>query len=72
VILNDECDAEKGNAARATDNADLIFCCTLLLANLDLPRCFKFNTGLNAIDRNTFDGGDEQDHTNYPFFNHHE
>ncbi|MBD2681957.1 MULTISPECIES: alkene reductase [Nostoc] len=67
LIANGGYDREKGNAAIANGDADLVSFGALFLANPDLPERLRLNTALNEPDRNTFYGGDEKGYTDYPF-----
>ncbi|MBW4642868.1 MAG: alkene reductase [Goleter apudmare HA4340-LM2] len=67
LIANGGYDKEKGNAAIANGDADLISFGALFLANPDLPKRLRLDAPLNEGDRNTYYGGDEIGYTDYPF-----
>lgn len=69
LIANGGYDRDKGDAAIASGNADLVSFGVLFLANPDLPERLRLNAPLNQADRNTFYGGDERGYTDYPFLN---
>ncbi|MGF1524175.1 MAG: alkene reductase [Leptolyngbyaceae cyanobacterium] len=66
LMVNWDYDKEKGNAAIAAGNADLVSYGKLFIANPDLPKRFKLDASLNEPDPNTFYGGDEHGYTDYP------
>ena len=65
-MVNWDYDKDKGNAAIASGNADLVSYGKLFISNPDLPNRFKLNAPLNQPDPNTFYGGDEHGYTDYP------
>ncbi|MBD2251314.1 alkene reductase [Nostoc parmelioides] len=67
LIANGGYNREKGDAAIAKGDADLVSFGVLFLANPDLPERLRLNTALNQADRSTFYGGDEKGYTDYPF-----
>jgi N-ethylmaleimide reductase len=66
LMLNGGYDAEKGNAAIQSADADLISYGSLFLANPDLPERFKKNAPLNSPDVKTYYAGEEKGYTDYP------
>lgn len=67
LIVNWDYDKEKGNAAIASGNADLVSYGKLFIANPDLPKRFRLGAPLNQPDPSTFYGGDEHGYTDYPY-----
>lgn len=65
-IVNGGYDANSGEHALASGQADLIAYGVPFLANPDLPERFKSGGPLNAPDRNTFYAGEEKGYTDYP------
>ncbi|MDP2315896.1 MAG: alkene reductase [Pseudomonadota bacterium] len=65
-IVNGGFDAETGNAAIASGEADLVAYGVPFLANPDLPRRFAEGAPLNAPDFATFYTGGEKGYTDYP------
>lgn len=66
LMVNWDYDFEKGNAAIASGNADLVSYGKLFLANPDLPERFRLNAPLNQPNPATFYGGDAEGYTDYP------
>ncbi|NER78642.1 MAG: alkene reductase [Leptolyngbya sp. SIO1D8] len=66
LMVNWDYDQAKGNAAIASDDADLVSYGKLFIANPDLPKRFQLNAPLNEPDPSTFYGGDERGYTDYP------
>ncbi len=62
-------DFQRGNAALAKGEADMISFGALYIANPDLVERFAKGAPLNAPDPATFYGGGEQGYTDYPFLN---
>lgn len=71
VITNGGYDRDKGNAALAQGDADLVSFGKLFIANPDLPRRLEQGAPLNEPDPKTFYGqgkdGAEHGYTDYPF-----
>ena len=71
IITNTGYDRDKGNAAIASGDADLVSFGQLFIANPDLPKRLESNLPLNAANPQTFYGqgkaGAEQGYTDYPF-----
>jgi len=65
-ITNAGYDADKGNAAIASGEADAVAFGVPFLANPDLVARLKAGADLNAPDMDTFYGGDEHGYTDYP------
>lgn len=68
-MTNGGYDFERGNAALAKGEADMIAFGALYIANPDLVERFAKGAPLNAPDPATFYGGGEQGYTDYPFLN---
>jgi N-ethylmaleimide reductase len=66
LMVNWDYDAAKGNAAIASEAADLVSYGKLFIANPDLPERFRLNAPLNEPDPATFYGGGEAGYTDYP------
>jgi N-ethylmaleimide reductase len=66
LMVNWDYDQEKGNAAIANGDADLVSYGKLFISNPDLPERFKLNAPLNPPDPNTFYGGGEAGYIDYP------
>lgn len=66
LMVNWDYDKDKGNAAIAAGDADLVSYGKLFIANPDLPKRFRLNAPLNEPDPTTFYGGDERGYTDYP------
>ena len=73
MITNAGYDRDKGNAAIANGDADLVSFGQLFIANPDLPKRLEHNAPLNAPNPQTFYGqgkaGAEKGYTDYPFLN---
>ena len=65
-IANGGYDKQRGESAIESSAADMIAYGVGFLANPDLPERFKLGQTLNAVDPNTFYGGDEHGYTDYP------
>ncbi|MBV9080176.1 MAG: alkene reductase [Elusimicrobia bacterium] len=66
LMLNDQFDKAKGDAAIASGIADLIAFGTPFISNPDLPRRFQTGAALNPVDTKTMYGGNEHGYTDYP------
>jgi N-ethylmaleimide reductase len=66
LMVNWDYDQEKGNAAIANGDADLVSYGKLFIANPDLPERFQLNAPLNQPNPATFYGGGEEGYTDYP------
>ena len=66
-IANCGYDKERGEAAIANNDSDMIAYGVPFLANPDLVYRFQNNLGLNEANMATFYGGDENGYTDYPF-----
>jgi N-ethylmaleimide reductase len=66
LIVNQDYDLAKAQAALARGDADLVSFARLFLANPDLPMRFARGAALNAPDPATFYGGGENGYTDYP------
>ena len=58
---------ERAEQALNDNDCDLIAFGVLFLSNPDLVRRFQTGASLNAVDMDTFYGGDEKGYTDYPF-----
>jgi len=65
-MANGSYDRERGQAALASGDADMVSYGKLFIANPDLVQRFKSDAALNTPDENTFYGGDEKGYTDYP------
>ncbi|NOQ90810.1 MAG: alkene reductase [Gammaproteobacteria bacterium] len=66
-IANNGYDKERGQAAIANGDCDLVAYGIPFIANPDLPHRYKNDLPLNQADQATFYGGDETGYTDYPF-----
>lgn len=66
LIVNQDYDQAKAEAAIAQGDADLVSFARLFLANPDLPMRFASGAPLNEPDPATFYGGGEKGYTDYP------
>ncbi len=67
IVINGGYDREKGNAAVASGDADMVSFGKLFIANPDLPERFAANAPLNELlGQETFYGGGEHGYTSYP------
>jgi N-ethylmaleimide reductase len=66
LIVNGGYDAQSGNAAIATGEADLVAFGVPFLANPDLPRRYREHALLNTADQATFYRGEERGYIDYP------
>ncbi len=69
LIVNQDYDQLKAEAAIAKGDADLVSFARLFLANPDLPQRFALGAALNEPDPATFYGGGEKGYTDYPLLN---
>lgn len=67
LIVNQDYDQAKAEAALTRGDADLVSFARLFLANPDLPKRFARGAPLNPADPATFYGGNEKGYTDYPF-----
>src|SRR3569623_1064010 len=65
-VTNGGYDLARANAALAEDDAELIACGVLFLANPDLPARFARQAPLNTPDQATFYGGGAKGYIDYP------
>ena len=66
LMVNGGYDANSGNAAIASGEADLVAFGVPFLANPDLPRRYREHAPLNAPDQATFYAGEEKGYIDYP------
>lgn len=67
LVVNQDYDQAKADAAIANGDADLVSFARLFLANPDLPKRFASGSPLNEPNPATFYGGGEKGYTDYPF-----
>lgn len=66
LMVNGDYNRERGNAAIASGNADLVSFGRTFIANPDLPKRLALDAELNEADPSTFYGGDEAGYLDYP------
>ena len=66
IVLNDQFNREKAEAAVATGVADMVAFGSLFISNPDLPFRLKTGAPLTRPDSATFYGGTEKGYTDYP------
>jgi N-ethylmaleimide reductase len=67
-IANNGYDLERAQMSIGNGSADLVAFGIPFLANPDLVRRYQENLSLNAVDTDTFYGGDETGYTDYPAY----
>ncbi len=71
LIVNQDYDQMKAEAALARGDADLVSFARLFLANPDLPKRFARGAALNSFDPATFYTGGAKGYIDYPFLDSH-
>ena len=67
LVVNGGYDRERGNAAIASGQADLVGYGRLWISNPDLAKRYRLSATLTPWDASTFYGGDDRGYTDYPF-----